>query len=415
MIRYRGKAIATLDDVDLEGRRVLVRVDLNSPIDPATGRIMEHTRILQHALTVKELLALGCGVAVISHQGRPLSREFTSMEEHAELLSKFLGASVEFVPDIIGPEAKRRLGELGGGEVLLLDNSRLLSEDYVEAPPERHANSITVSRLYPHFDYFIYDAFATAHRSQATTVGFQLRLPSVAGRIVEREIRSLTRVLEGGERPKAFVIGGSKVSDALDVINYLAEGGVADEILTAGLVGVLFNLAQGGKTPGGAGEGLLGGRVGELVERARRIMARHGFVRAPIDYWVDQGGSVRLAPASRITGAPVDIGPSTIEYYSYKLAKAKVIVFRGPAGKVEDPRFRGGTLKLLREALREGSFTILGGGHLSLVLPELPPEARRMVGHHSTGGGALLHYLAGKPLPALESLAISASRFGLGG
>lgn len=406
---YEGRRLLGLDDIDVSGKRVLVRIDINSPLGE-NGEILDDTRMRAHVPTIRELVDRGAMVVLLSHQGRPASGDFTRLARHAERLSTLLGMPVEYVDDVIGPEARRRINSLKPGRVLLLDNSRLVSEDYVEAPPEVHARGIMVSTLAPLFDYYVNDAFATAHRSQASIVGFPLVLPSAAGRLMEKELRALSRAVSRDERPKVFVLGGAKLKDAVKIIEFLVSSGVADAILTTGLVSLLFLLAQGYNV--GDAEKVIVEKAGEkVIEEARRLAAREPVIKTPLDYLAEIDGSVEVVEYSRIVGAPKDIGPATIEYYSREIRRARVVVMRGPAGVIEDPRFRRGTRALVAEALRSGAFTIFGGGHFNAILGELPEELRRRVGHISTGGGALLYFLSGRTLPGLKALADSYEAF----
>jgi len=408
-LQYRGRRILTLDDLDLTGRRVLVRIDVNSPLSDA-GEILDETRLRAHAPTIGRLVEEGAGVVLMSHQGRPASSDFTRLRAHAGKLSEILGVEVGYVDDVIGPEARRRITALRPGEVLLLDNTRLMSEDYVEAPPEVHARSIMVSTLAPLFDYYVNDAFATAHRSQASIVGFPLVLPSAAGPLMEAEVRALNKAVEGGERPKVFVLGGAKLKDAVKIIRRLVEDGVADAILTVGLVGLLFLAAQGVRV--GGAERVIASKADEkTLEEARRLASKGANILVPRDFLAEVDGRVEVVDAREIRGAPKDVGPATVEEYSAIMRRARVIVMRGPAGVIEDPRFRRGTRALVRAALESGAYTILGGGHFNVILSELPQELRSRVGHISTGGGALLYFLSGRELPALTALAESYERF----
>jgi len=403
-LRYRDGTILTLDDVEVKGRKTLLRLDINSPIDPETGAILDDTRFRAHAPTIRELLERGSAVIVMSHQGRPTGDDFVRLERHAEVLSKIIGVPVDFVDDVIGPEARRRITRLQPGEILLLDNTRLVSEDYIEAPPETHAKGIMVRTLSKYASLYVNDAFATSHRSQASIVGFPLVLESAAGRLLEKEIRALTRAVSKDEKPKVFVLGGAKIRDTVRVIEHLVSSGAADEILTTGLVALLFLLVQGYRV--GAAERILLKKASqETIETARKLVARGAPIRVPRDFLAEVGGGVEVVDARRIRGAPKDVGPSTLEYYGQLMEKARIIVMRGPAGVIEDPRFRVGTRILVRRALESRAFTIFGGGHFNVILSELPETLRARVGHISTGGGALLYFLAGRELPGLKALA----------
>jgi len=403
-IKYKSNTILTLDDIEVEGRKVLLRVDINSPIDPSTQNILDDTRFRAHAPTIQELAEKGAAVIVMSHQGRPVGDDFVRLERHAEVLSRVTGLEVDYVDDVIGPEARRRISMLRPGQILLLDNTRLISEDYIEAPQEVHAKGIMVRTLAGHADIYVNDAFATVHRSQASIVGFPLVMPAAAGRLLEREVRALSLALSSEEKPKIFVLGGAKLKDTVRVIRHLVESGAADEVLTVGLVGLLFLLVQGVRI--GAAEKIVMKKAGqETIDLARKLVARGAPVRVPKDFLAEIDGDVEVVDARNIRGAPKDVGPETIEYYGQLMERARVIVMRGPAGVIEDPRFRSGTRLLVQKALETRAFTIFGGGHFNAILSTLPDTLKRRVGHISTGGGALLYFLAGRELPGLKALA----------
>jgi len=351
-LRVRGLEIPTLDDLP-PCDKVLVRIDVNSPIDPETGEILDTTRFKAHIPTIKELLDTSA-VVLLSHQGRPGEPDFTHLERHAEVLSEILGVVVDYVDDVIGPEALRRIKSLRKGRILLLDNTRIVSEDFIEAPAEVHARGIMVSRLSPLFDCYVNDAFAAAHRSQASIVGFPLRLPSAAGRLMERELRAIARVLDSNERPKVYVLGGSKLKDILAVIENLLKTGEADWILTTGLTSLLFLKAMGFDV-GAAAKALQSRGSRALLEKAKQLIASSDRIIVPSDFLVEKEGKVEVARASDVSGAPKDIGPETVEEYVKILRKARLIVMKGPAGVIEDPRFRNGTRRLVEAALSSGA------------------------------------------------------------
>lgn len=399
-VEVLGLKVPTLDDITCSGK-ALVRLDLNSPI--SEGKILDDAKFKAHLPTIRELLDRGLGVVLLSHQGRPGEDDFTSLEAHAVLLSELLDARVEFVPDVIGPAALERVRNLKPGDVVMLDNTRIYSEDYVEAPPEVHARSIFVKRLSPHFDCFVNDAFAAAHRSQASIVGLPLVLPSAAGRLMESELRAVGKALESGRRPRVFVLGGSKLRDMIRIIEYISRNGAADEILTTGLTALLF-IAAKGEDIGEAIEYVERKGGPQILERARRLIGEGAPIRTPVDFLVEVGGEVKVLKSHELAGWPKDIGPETVEQYSRILKSAGTVVMKGPAGVVEDERFRGGTLKLVEAALESGAYTIFGGGHFNLILSLIPPELRRRAGHVSVAGGALLYMLAGERLPGVVAL-----------
>ncbi len=407
--------VPTLDTIgELEGKRVLVRVDFNSPVDPRSGKIMDTTRIKSHIPTIKELIDKGSAVVIVSHQGRPGMEDFTTLEEHCRLLSELAGIDVRFVDDVIGPEARRVISNLREGEAVMLDNIRLLSEEMMEAPPEAHANTILVKKLSSLFDVYVNDAFATAHRSHASIVGFPMLLPSAAGRVMEREVIALAKIRDPSLSPKVYVLGGGKVRDTLRAVEHILSKDINSMVLATGLLAILF-LAVGGII------GRENYRVLErkgllaLLPRAEAILRLYrGRIRLPIDFVIEKDGETITVELDSIEGPIKDVGPKTIDIYGDIMRDAKVIVFKGPAGVIEDPRFREGTRGLIRKAAETGSIVILGGGHLNAVAEELKIKEKPNV-HISTGGGALITFLSGEKLPAIEALGISAKKFNIMG
>lgn len=403
--------IPTINDYDIRDSKVLVRVDFNSPIDPKTGKILNDFRIRSHIETIRELVSeRNCAVVLISHQGRPGEKDFVTLEEHAKKLSEYLGMEIEFIEDVMGPAARNRIKELRNGEILMLDNVRMASEELLEAVPEKQAETFLVRRLSPLFNYYVNDAFGTAHRSQPSIVGFPLRLPSAAGRLMEREVNALRRAFGESFAPRVFVLGGGKVYDSLRIIEYLVKNKIADRILTTGLLAQLF-LAAKAVNIGLANKRFLEEKgILALVTRARRILLSGAPVETPIDFKTLVGDEIRNETIGNVQGLIMDIGEQTIQMYSELMRETNVIVIRGPAGVIEDPRFRNGTAKLLDSALETEAFVIIGGGHLAALVD---PEKIRSRGnvHLSTGGGALLLFLAGEELPALYALNKSARKF----
>ncbi|MCJ7766840.1 phosphoglycerate kinase, partial [Candidatus Bathyarchaeota archaeon] len=207
----------TLDDVKVKDKTVLVRVDFNSPVDPETKKLLEDARIRAHAeTTIKELAENGAKVVILAHQGRKGDADFIPLKQHSELLSKILRKPVKYVDDLYGEKAKAAIRNLKSGEILVLENVRTFAAETKNGTPEEQAKTDLVKNLAPLADLFVNDAFAAAHRSHVSMVGFTAVLPSVAGRIMERELKSLGRVLEKPEKPCVFIFGGAKADDSLE-------------------------------------------------------------------------------------------------------------------------------------------------------------------------------------------------------
>jgi len=401
--------IPTLRDIDVSGKKVFMRIDINVPIDPDTKEIMDDRRIRVHAKTIKEVMDKYNPALVLgSHQGRPGEPDFTTLEKHAELLSKYSGLDIKFVDDVIGPKAREEIKNLKTGEVLLLDNLRLVSEEVLEATPEKQSDTLFVRRLMSFFDNYVNDAFATAHRSQPSIVGFPLVLPSAAGPLFEKEINALKNVFEKYESPRIFILGGSKVRDMLRVIENLVANKLADRILATGLLAQVFLAAKGVNIGSENMAYLEEMGVLQLIPRARYVLMRGAPIETPIDFKVLKENNVYDRGLGEIDGVIMDIGENTIKMYSEFIKEAKIIVMRGPAGVIEDERFRRGTLELVKTAVNSNGFILIAGGHLgSMVSDDMVSDKV----HVSTGGNALLLYLSGETLPALKALELSAKMF----
>ncbi|MCY0860046.1 MAG: phosphoglycerate kinase [Sulfolobaceae archaeon] len=408
MIRIEDLEIPTLDDLNPKDEKVLLRVDINSPVSD-DGHILDDSRIKAHIPTVKALLENNNAVVIISHQGRPGDKDFIQLEEHSKIMSKYLGQEIQFVEDVVGPYAQQKIKELKKGEVLMLDNVRFISEELIEAPPHQQAKSFLVRRLYPLFNAYINDAFATAHRSQPSIVGFPIVLPSAAGKVMEREISALSKLFNPEDSPKIFVLGGGKVHDTVKIIENLVKKRLADRILTGGLVAELFAVAKGinlGEKNMRILESL---GILSLVPRARKLLLSGAPIEIPVDFKVlKDNGEVAEESAINVKGIIRDIGKTTIEIYSSFIKEAKVTILRGPMGVIEDERFREGSKQLLKASIEGSQFTIVGGGHMGSMISDMKIDEGKV--HISTGGGALLLFLSGERLPALEALSMGVRR-----
>jgi len=394
----------TLDDADVLGKTVLVRVDINSPIDPKTGEILDDTRIRECVPTLKELLQKGAKVVVLAHQGRPGSEDFKPLEKHVKKLSDALELEVKYIADVFGPSARQAIKSLKLGEVLLLENVRFCEEEALNRPAEELAKTNLVRSLAGLADVYVNDAFGTAHRSQPSLVGFAVLLPTFAGRLMEREIKGLSRALSP-KRPCVYAIAGAKVDDALRIIENALSRGVADELITGGLVGQTF-LKAAGRDIGKPNLNLLLKRgFKQEIERAGKLLAKYGErIKTPMDVVVDDHGKPKELTLEQLpTELPIcDVGTRTIEEYSEIMAGAGTIVAGGPFGVFENPMFARGTLGILRVMADSRAFTVIGGGHLVAVAQAA--GIANKIGHISTGGKACVSFLSGEKLPVVEML-----------
>ncbi|MFQ6125306.1 MAG: phosphoglycerate kinase [Candidatus Heimdallarchaeota archaeon] len=376
-----------------------IRIDINSPLDPKSGKILDEWRIKEAAKSLKEYEEVP--IVVMAHQGRPGGDDFTSLAEHAKVLRKYL-EQTEFVDDIIGPTAKARIKALNEGEILLLDNVRFLSEELLKAPPKILATTHFVQRLAPLFMAFVNDAFAAAHRGQTSLVGFSEILPSYVGPLMQKELSLLNTVLLDPETPVVFLIGGAKARTKLELINHLLGNKKTDTILTSGLIGHYFLQAKGIRL-GKASEKLL--KNGELLNLAKTILKRYGdAIAVPSDVAVNKKGERAEIPVQSLPSGYeiLDIGSRTIDHYNSIIRSAGTVCINGPAGYFEEKAFAHGTEQLITTIAESKAFSVIGGGHLTVVAMNLGYYDH--IDHVSTGGGATLAYLAGEKLPVIEAL-----------
>jgi len=404
----------TLDDVDLAGKTVLVRVDINSPLDPKTGRILSDARIREHLSTLRDLRE--AKVALIAHQGRAGKDDCVPLESHAERMASLLGRPVRYVDSLIGTTAREAIKGLAPGEIVVLENTRFYAEEdaFSEKPIETMAKSHLVRRLAPLANYFVLDAFAAAHRAQPSLVGFCEVLPTLAGRVVEQELKMLTRALTSEERPKIAIFGGIKADDSLAVSRHMLEKGIVDRVLTTGGVALLFLDANGtdiGKVTRGVLEKEIEGYA-EQVEATRDTLAKFGDrIELPRDVALNADGRRIEVPVRELPAAhPIqDIGLETMGHFATVVQDAKTIIMNGPAGVFELEPFAVGTRELFTAVAESRAFTVIGGGHTVAVAEALGLE--KSFDHVSTGGGALINFLAGKPLPLVDALKRSKAKF----
>ncbi|MCS7097901.1 MAG: phosphoglycerate kinase, partial [Candidatus Methanomethyliaceae archaeon] len=262
----------TMDDFDFDGKKILLRVDINSPIDPKTGEIIDDFRIKSHIPTVLELLEKGSSVTILAHQGRPGDYDFTTLKSHSEYLSKYINHEVKYVEDIFGPTARTIISSSKPGDVILLENVRFYSEEVIEKVPEAQSKTFMVRYLAPLFSVYINDAFATSHRSHPSLTGFPMVMPSCGGRLLEKEVKYLNTIMGSSLRPCIFILGGGKIPDSVQLIEAILSRGIADKILLTGLVAHLFMFAKGEKLGKANMKVLEGKGFHTLLPRAQNLM-----------------------------------------------------------------------------------------------------------------------------------------------
>jgi phosphoglycerate kinase len=397
----------TLDDIVTKGKTVFVRVDINSPLDPKTKQIIDDTRIRMTRYTLQSLKE--AKVVLGSHQGRPGDEDFTSLEAHARLLQKHVEQRVRFVEDTIGPEARQQIRNLKTGEILVLDNLRLCSEENISATPDKLADTIMVRRLAPLLDVYVNDAFATAHRVQASIVGLPQVIQAVAGRLMAKELEALKQAYHNPQRPSVYVVGGAKAEDKLPIIENILKTGKADKVLVGGVVANVFLRASG--TDFGEAENRKLEQNSALFDKARTILKNFkDKVVLPTDLAVTRDGKRVDVPVVQGTNGDAvrDIGKETCTQYAQIIKGSKTVVSSGPLGVFEERGFDFGTKTALEAMAAQGACSVVGGGHMGSYANVLGLDKR--ITHVSTAGGAMLAFLAGEELPGVKALVDAARR-----
>jgi phosphoglycerate kinase len=395
------KDYLTMEDVKLDNKRVLVRVDFNSPMDPS-GNILDDKRIKSHLDTLRALE--DCRVVLMAHQSRAGKKDYTTMEAHARSATRLLRRDVAYIDDIFGSHAREAIRSLMPGEVLLLENTRFYAEENMNRTPADHAKSHMVKRLAPLFDLFINDAFAVSHRSHCSVVGFTEVLPSIAGLLMDKEITALDKGLKGDEHPTIYSLGGTKADDSIKVIENVLRRGGADKILTSGVVATVFLMAAGINIGEANRKFVEDQEYLEQIPIAAKLLAEYpDKIAMPVDVALNKNGErIDVAVSALSNDLPIaDIGLETIVDYSKELKDARVTVMNGPAGIFEQEKFKLGTSELLK-ASAESDYSIAGGGHSVAAIEQLGLEPK--FSHVSMGGGASITYLSGEPLPGIEAL-----------
>jgi 3-phosphoglycerate kinase len=399
----------SIDDIDVAGRRVLLRSDLNVPLDlKGSGEITDDGRIRASLPVIRKLSDRGARVVVIAHLGRPKGADFAeraaggpSLHVVGVRLAELLGRQVAFASDLVGPSAAATVGALVDGGVALLENVRFEPAETSKDDSERARLAARLAEL---GDVYVGDGFGVVHRKQASVYDLPALLPHAAGDLVLAEMAVLKRLTENPARPYAVILGGSKPSDKLGVIGNLL--GVADRLLIGGGMGYTFLAALGYEV----GNSLL---EADQIDSVKRVLAdarRRGVeivlptdIVAATHFAPDADAVVVPADAIPADREGVDIGPDTRALFAAKLIDARTVFWNGPLGVFEFPAFAAGTRAVAEELAKVDGLTVIGGGDSAAAVRSfgLPDSA---FGHISTGGGASLEYLEGKTLPGLTAL-----------
>lgn len=385
--------LRTLEDLAVDGRRVLLRADFNVPLE--AGRIVESSRLRAALPTIERLRERNAALILMSHLGRPRGRPdpALSLRPVADWLGDALGTAVAFAGDSAGSAASHAAAALQPGEVLLLENTRF--EPGETSNDESYARGLAALG-----DCFVSDAFGTLHRAHASNAGVAAHLPSAAGLLVEKEVAALERATADPQRPYAVIMGGGKVGDKLPLIERML--GRADRVLVGGALANTLLQAQGIDVAASRTDP-------DALDASRQLLTTYGDrILLPTDLVIAQapeaGGETRVIPVEAVPAGwrILDVGPDTVHRFEAALADAKTIMWNGPVGMAEVDAFAGGTRRLAKILAVHPGFVIVGGGDTVAALAHAGDISG--INHVSTGGGASLAFLAGEPLPGLEVL-----------
>ena len=383
----------TVRDIDLKGKKVLVRVDFNVPLKD--GKVDDDTRIVAALPTIKYLLEQGASVILCSHLGRPkgVPNPKYSLKPVAEYLGGLLGKPVAFAEDCVGAETEAAAKALKGGEVLVLENTRF-------HPGEEKNDAEMAKGLASLAEVFVNDAFGSAHRAHASTEGVARFLPAVSGFLLEKEIKYLGQAIDNPKRPFVAILGGAKISDKIGVIKNLLTK--ADVVLIGGAMANTFYKAQGYEV----GKSLV---EDTALDTAKELLALGGTkLRLPVDMVLgnalDDSAETKIMDVSNVPGdwRILDIGPASVKAFSKAIKGAGTVVWNGPMGLFEVAKFAEGTLGVAKAVAESGAISVIGGGDSVSAIQK--SGLADQITHISTGGGASLEMLEGLALPGVAAL-----------
>ncbi|NLM85202.1 MAG: phosphoglycerate kinase [Clostridiales bacterium] len=387
----------TVRDISLKGKKVLVRVDFNVPMDD-NQNITDENRILGAMPTIRYLMDQGAKTILCSHLGRPKG-EFNmkySLAPVAKRLGELLKTDVKMAKDVVGEDADRVVASLKDGEVALLENLRFHKEE--EKNDEAFAR-----KLASYADVYVNDAFGTAHRAHASTEGVAHFLPAVSGFLIEKELQFMGKALDKPDHPFVAILGGAKVSDKLGVINNLLEK--VDTLIIGGAMAYTFTVAKGGKVGNSRVEEDKLDYAREMMEKAKQKGVK---LLLPVDTLIadkfDNDANTKVVPTGEIPEGweGLDIGPKTAEQFAKEIKAAKTVIWNGPMGVFEMPNFAKGTQALAQAMADSSATTIIGGGDSAAAVIQMGFGDK--ISHISTGGGASLEFLEGLVLPGVAAL-----------
>ena len=412
------RSFFTIDDFEMKNKKIILRIDINSSINPENGDILDDTRIKRHAATVKELAGKEAKIVILAHQSRPGKLDCVSLKEHAKRMSEIIDIEIKFVPDIYGNSAVNLINELKSGEILMLDNVRFDNEEvelknFENDNFEKQANSDMVKTLAPLADLFVNDAFAAAHRCQPSLVGFAEKMPAIAGRVMQRELDFLGKAIASGPSPRIALLGGSKAADSVAISEYFLKKGV-NYVLTGGVVANIFLMAAN-KDIGKPSTEFVKNNISnheEIIADAKKLIGKYNEkIVFPSDVATNANGKrIGVSIDQLPTENPIhDIGLDTLVKYISLIEEAGTIIANGPMGVFENSEFAIGTREVFQAIANSEGMTVVGGGETAMAFNQM--GLAKGVEHISTGGGACIAFMADETMPALEAMRRSKIKF----
>ena len=412
------RSFFTIDDFEIKDKTIILRIDINSSINPENGEILDDTRIRRHAATVKELAEKNAKVIILAHQSRPGKLDCVNLKEHSKRMAEIIDIKIQFVPDIYGKTVVELIKKMNSGEILMLDNVRFDKEeielkDFENDNFEKQANSKMVKTLEPLADLFVNDAFAAAHRCQPSLVGFSVKMPALAGRVMQRELDFLGKAISSGPAPRIALLGGSKAADSVAISEYFLGKGV-NYILTGGVVANIFLMAANHDI-GEPSTEFVKNNIPDyknVIKHAKKLIKKYDEnIVYPSDVATNYNGKrIGVAIDQLPTENPIhDIGIDTLVKYINLISEAGTIIANGPMGVFETPEFAIGTREIFQAIANSEGMTVVGGGETAMAFNQM--GLSKGIEHISTGGGACISFMADETMPALEAMRRSKIKF----
>lgn len=384
----------TIDDVELESKNIVLRTDLNLPVED--GEPQETVRFKRYLKTIEEISERGGRTVVIAHQGRPARKDFLSLEQHAEILSENLDQEVKFVQTFFGPQLGDAIASMQDGDVVMLENIRFLSEELQNVGPERHSQDYFVQNMAKYFDVFVEDAFSTAHRSHGSIVGFMPLLETCAGKIMERELESCQKIRDDLDNP-TLVLGGEKPTDIIGMIKQMIDR--IDKVILGGVPGELALMIEGNQL-GEKAEWIEEHGFNSGINELEKILNDHEDKIVTPDDVISESGNYKPGevPEDEMVW---DIGEATRRKYVEAIEKADSVLMKGPMGAFEE--YPEGSKAIVDAVAMNTNFTVIGGGHTSSLVQRFNHDLKEF-SHVSIAGGAFVRFMSGEDLAAVKAL-----------